>query len=126
MRAKFYTASNGTWGIASGLDLNYIELRSWIWSGGYLVVDSKKVSTIKELDEIIMKYTLNEIEEIKEKRQKILEILNENDTEPDKYLTLTNDLYRSKSSSRYFLILNLQIMLGCSEEQSREIAALFV
>ena len=52
MKAKFYTASNGTWSIASGLDLNYIELRSWILSGGYIIVDSKKVSTVKELDEI--------------------------------------------------------------------------
>ena len=51
MKAKFYTASNGTWSIANGLDLNYIELRSWILSGGYLIVDSKKVSTIKELNE---------------------------------------------------------------------------
>lgn len=52
MKAKFYTASNGTWGIASGLDLNYIELRSWIFSGGYIIVDSKKVSTVDQLNEI--------------------------------------------------------------------------
>ena len=52
MKAKFYTASNGTWGIASGIDLNYIELRSWIFSGGYLIIDSKKVSTEDQLNEI--------------------------------------------------------------------------
>ena len=67
-----------------------------------------------------------DFEEIEIRRHKILEILNDNDTDPDKYLILTNDLYRSKAVSRYFLILNLQIVLGCSEKQSREIAALFV
>jgi len=52
MKAKFYTASNGTWVIANGLDLNYIELRSWILSGGYIVIDSKKVSTVDQLNEL--------------------------------------------------------------------------
>lgn len=79
-----------------------------------------------------MKYKLIEeirnsidFEEIEEKRQKILEILNDNDTDLDKYLIITNDLYRSKAVSRYFLILNVQIVLGCSQKQSREIVALF-
>ncbi|MFA5657406.1 MAG: hypothetical protein WDA37_11750 [Dysgonamonadaceae bacterium] len=65
-------------------------------------------------------------EEIETKRQKILEILNENDTDPDKHLILTDDLYRSKSISILDAMVNLQIVLGCSQKQSREIVALFV
>jgi len=125
MKAKFYTNTERYMGSCKLNDSTYFELRSWLLSGNYIIVDSQKISTVKELDEIIMKYTLNEIEEIEEKRQKILEILNENDVD-NRYLTLTNNLYRSKPISRYHLILNLQIMLGCSQKQSREIAALFV
>lgn len=66
-----------------------------------------------------------DFEEIEEKRQKILEILNDNDTDPDKYLILTDDLYRSKSISILDAMVNLQIVLGCSQKQSREIIALF-
>ena len=67
-----------------------------------------------------------DFEEIEEKRQKILEILNDNDAEHNKYLILTNDLYRSKSISILDAMVNLQIALGCSQKQSREIVALFV
>lgn len=47
MKIKFYTDSNRYRGYSKGKD--YLELRSWILSGNYLVVDSKKVSTMKEL-----------------------------------------------------------------------------
>jgi len=58
MRAKFYTNTDGTWGIADRLDLNYLELRSWIFSGGYLVIDSKKISTVDQLDAQLISYTV--------------------------------------------------------------------
>ena len=67
-----------------------------------------------------------DFEKIEKRRKKILEILNDNDTDTDKYLILTNDLYRSKSISILDAMVNLQIVLGCSQKQSREIIALFV
>ena len=52
-KIKFYTDSNRYKGCSKGKD--YLELRSWLLSGNYLVVDSKKVSTIKELNNFFFK-----------------------------------------------------------------------
>ena len=55
MKAKFYTDSNRYKGYCKLNDSNYLELRSWLLSGNYLVVDSKKVSTIEELNKFFLK-----------------------------------------------------------------------
>jgi len=55
MRAKFYTNTGRYKGYCKLNDSNYLELRSWLLSGNYLVVDSKKVSTIKELNNFFFK-----------------------------------------------------------------------
>ena len=55
-KIKFYTDSNQYRGYSKGRD--YLELRSWILSGNYLVVDNKKVSTIKKLNKIFFKKNL--------------------------------------------------------------------
>jgi len=52
MKAKFYTDSNRYMGYCKLNDSNYFELRSWLLSGNYLVIDNEKVSTVKELNKM--------------------------------------------------------------------------
>ena len=85
----------------------------------------KDWQTETEIEEIRNSIDFEEIEEKRQKILEILEILNDNDAD-NKYLILTNDLYRSKSISILDAMVNLQIALGCSQKQSREIVALFV
>jgi len=53
MSVRFYTNTERYMGYCKLNDSNYLELRSWLLSGNYLVVDSKKVSTVDQLNEII-------------------------------------------------------------------------
>jgi len=52
MRAKFYTDSNRYKGYSEVNDSTYLELRSWLLSGNYLVINNEKVSTVKKLNKI--------------------------------------------------------------------------
>ena len=52
MKAKFYTDSNRYMGYSKVNDSTYFELRSWILSGNYLIIDDERVSTVDQLDKI--------------------------------------------------------------------------
>ena len=51
MRAKFYTTERYM-GYCKLNDSTYFELRSWLLSGNYLVINNEKVSTVDQLKKI--------------------------------------------------------------------------
>lgn len=52
MKARFYTNTERYMGYCQVSDLNYLELRSWLLSGNYLVIGDEIVQTTDQLDEI--------------------------------------------------------------------------
>jgi hypothetical protein len=66
MVATFYTGTNRYIGWCNLIyKSKYLELCSWLQSGNYLMVQNKKISTIKQLKEIFKTADQTVIEEIK-------------------------------------------------------------
>jgi len=65
MVAIFYTDTNKYSGWCNLIyKTKYLELCSWLNSGNYLIVQGKKISTIKQLKEVFKKADQTVIEEI--------------------------------------------------------------
>jgi hypothetical protein len=66
MVATCYTDKNKYMGWCNLIySSKYIELCSWLQSGNYLIVQGKRISTIKQLDEVFKTADQTVIEEIK-------------------------------------------------------------